>query len=209
MLIRVIRGYNLLNLNSTLCPRWLKVAQKKLDFCPKSGIMPPQRSGDKTNDRSQGKKTKRVAKEQKRVGASRPIDASKSFSPGTCGRGYCNPLVLRRSKHVLHGVGIDKRSSKTSDARQMAENTSKINYPQSRIKWLTGQQNASSIQHPASISESFSQNKPNLPDTKMNVTNVITKEYENAPLRKLAENKPNQTQLSPNMSIWANWKVLR
>jgi len=36
--------------------------------------------------------------------------------------------------------------------------------------------------------------KPNLPDTKMNVNTVLTKEYENSRLHRHAENKPNQTQ---------------
>ena len=38
------------------------------------------------------------------------------------------------------------------------------------------------------------QNKPNLREAKMSVNKVLTREYENSPLRKCAENKPNQTQ---------------
>ena len=53
-------------------------------------------------------------KEQKRIDAcrdlptarraSRPIDVSKSFSPGTCGRGYRNTLILSWSKDVPRGL---------------------------------------------------------------------------------------------------------
>jgi len=39
------------------------------------------------------------------------------------------------------------------------------------------------------------QNKPNLMDTQMNVTKVLTREYENINLHRCAENKPDQTQL--------------
>jgi len=38
------------------------------------------------------------------------------------------------------------------------------------------------------------QNKPNLLDTQMNVNSVLTKHYENVPLRRRRKNKPNQTQ---------------
>ncbi len=40
----------------------------------------------------------------------------------------------------------------------------------------------------------FMQNKPNLPDSQMNVNTVITKDYENERLCRRWENKPNQTQ---------------
>ena len=42
--------------------------------------------------------------------------------------------------------------------------------------------------------ESFMQNKPNLLDTQMNVSSVLTRDYENEPLRRRGENKPKQTQ---------------
>jgi len=38
------------------------------------------------------------------------------------------------------------------------------------------------------------QNKPNLLNNQMNVTEVLTKEYENTRLPRCAENKPKQTQ---------------
>ncbi len=41
-----------------------------------------------------------------------------------------------------------------------------------------------------------SQNKPNLLDAQMNISSVLTKDYENVPLRRRGENKPNQTQFS-------------
>jgi len=44
------------------------------------------------------------------------------------------------------------------------------------------------------IMTSIMQNKPNLLDTQMNVTSFLTKYYENVPLRRCGENKPNQTQ---------------
>ena len=51
----------------------------------------------------------------------------------------------------------------------------------------------------------FMQNKPNLPDAQMDVSSVLTKDYENLPLRRCGENKPNQSQLKPiSMPIKAN-----
>ena len=44
------------------------------------------------------------------------------------------------------------------------------------------------------------QNKPNLPDAQMNLTSLITVDYENKPNWKLDENKPNQSQYKPNQS---------
>jgi len=42
------------------------------------------------------------------------------------------------------------------------------------------------------------QNKPNFPNAQMNVSSVLTKDYENIPFRRCAENKPNQTQFKAN-----------
>ena len=42
------------------------------------------------------------------------------------------------------------------------------------------------------------QNKPNLPDAQMNVSSVITKDYENVHLLGRRKNKPNQTQYKAN-----------
>jgi len=39
-----------------------------------------------------------------------------------------------------------------------------------------------------------SQFKPNLPDAQMNVTSILTKDYENERFCRCGENKPNQTQ---------------
>ena len=39
-----------------------------------------------------------------------------------------------------------------------------------------------------------SQNKPNLLNAQINVSSVLTKDYENVPLRRRAEFKPNQTR---------------
>ena len=39
-----------------------------------------------------------------------------------------------------------------------------------------------------------SQNKPNLLDAQMNISSVLTKDYENERLCRRGENKPNQTQ---------------
>jgi len=40
----------------------------------------------------------------------------------------------------------------------------------------------------------FMQNKPNFPDTQMNVSKVLTRHYENDTAFKVRKNKPNQTQ---------------
>jgi len=42
------------------------------------------------------------------------------------------------------------------------------------------------------------QNKPNLLNAQMNVSKVLTKDYENVRLRRRGENKPNQTQFHPH-----------
>jgi len=44
----------------------------------------------------------------------------------------------------------------------------------------------------------FMQNKPNLPDAQMNVTSVLTKDYENKSNWKLGENKANTKPIKPN-----------
>jgi hypothetical protein len=46
----------------------------------------------------------------------------------------------------------------------------------------------------------FMQNKPNLPDTQMNASPFITKDYENQPRLRTMKNKPNQTQPNPIQS---------
>ncbi len=45
--------------------------------------------------------------------------------------------------------------------------------------------------------ESFMQNKPNLPDAQMNVSSVLTKDYENIANWNLVKTKPIQTQSNP------------
>jgi len=45
----------------------------------------------------------------------------------------------------------------------------------------------------------FMQNKPNLPNAQINVSSVLTKDYENVPLRRCAENKANSKPIKPNL----------
>ena len=45
------------------------------------------------------------------------------------------------------------------------------------------------------------QNKANLMDAQMNLSSVLTKDYENELCRKLQENKPNQTQFLSDIII--------
>ena len=45
----------------------------------------------------------------------------------------------------------------------------------------------------------FMQNKPNLPDAQMNINSLLTKDYENVPLRRRGENKPNTNPIKPNL----------
>ena len=51
-----------------------------------------------------------------------------------------------------------------------------------------------------SDNEKRTQNKPNLLDTQMNITSVKTKDYENEPLCRCGENKPNQTQFQTQLT---------
>jgi len=53
-----------------------------------------------------------------------------------------------------------------------------------------------------------SQNKPNLLDAQMNLNFYLTKDYENVPLRRRGENKPNQTQLQTGHLILICAKIL-
>ena len=46
--------------------------------------------------------------------------------------------------------------------------------------------------------ELIMQNKPNFPDAQMNISSVLTKDYENVPLHRHRQNKANQTQFKPN-----------
>ncbi len=55
------------------------------------------------------------------------------------------------------------------------------------------------------LADCFMQNKANLLDAQMNVNSVLTKYYENVPLRRRGQNKPNQTQ--PVVSLPAVSKV--
>ena len=48
--------------------------------------------------------------------------------------------------------------------------------------------------------ELIMQNKPDFPDAQMNISSVLTKDYENVPLHRHRQNKPNQTQFKPNQS---------
>jgi hypothetical protein len=43
------------------------------------------------------------------------------------------------------------------------------------------------------------QNKANLLDSQMNVSHVLTKDYENVRLHRRGKNKPNQTQFHPEV----------
>ncbi|MFH1881150.1 MAG: hypothetical protein ABIL62_00380, partial [Planctomycetota bacterium] len=45
----------------------------------------------------------------------------------------------------------------------------------------------------------FMQNKPNLLDAQMNVSSIVTKEYENKHNWTLSENKPNSNPIKPNL----------
>jgi hypothetical protein len=47
------------------------------------------------------------------------------------------------------------------------------------------------------------QNKANLPDTQMNVSSVLTKDYENKIVLRLQKNKPNQSQTNSEQ----NWPL--
>ena len=42
------------------------------------------------------------------------------------------------------------------------------------------------------------QNKPNLPDTQMNVSSILTTDYENKSNWTLGQNKPNSNPIKPN-----------
>jgi len=62
----------------------------------------------------------------------------------------------------------------------------------------------------------FMLNKANLPDAQMNVSSFLTKYYENLPLRRRGENKPNlsrrslwRSRIKPNLKIFPAPKGLR
>jgi hypothetical protein len=47
--------------------------------------------------------------------------------------------------------------------------------------------------------ESIMQNKPNLPAPQMNVSSILTKDYENDNTFRLPENKPKTNPIKPNL----------
>ena len=81
------------------------------------------------------------------------------------------------------------RASKTEDSKQ--QNQGGI-YTQTTIEHAT--QLALQLSRILYKSALFSQNKPNFQNAQMNASSVLTKDYENQPLRRLPENKANQTQ---------------
>jgi len=58
---------------------------------------------------------------------------------------------------------------------------------------------STSVENPLQI-DPFMQNKPNLLNAQMNVTSIITKDYENVRLCRRGENKPNTNPIKPNQS---------
>jgi hypothetical protein len=50
----------------------------------------------------------------------------------------------------------------------------------------------------STVPVAFMQNKPNLPNTQINTTSALTKDYRNESLRRHPQNKPKQTQFKPN-----------
>jgi len=73
---------------------------------------------------------------------------------------------------------------------------------------LTNRRNAQKSTGPRTLSMSlgapedlFMQNKANLPDAQMNISSLLTKYYENVPLRRRGENKPNQTQFQTKCTL--------
>jgi len=90
-------------------------------------------------------------KEQKRVGASRPIDDSKSFSPGTCGRAYRNPLILSWSKVVP--CGVEKEQFNNKVCKKLGQNHPKTIMNHNQLPFTNYKHRVSSIQHPVSSIE--------------------------------------------------------
>jgi len=64
-----------------------------------------------------------------------------------------------------------------------------------RISYFASLGTSTSVENPLQISP-FLKNKPNLPDDLMNVTSLITADYENIANSKLGENKPNTKPIS-------------
>ena len=104
-------------------------------------------------------------------------------------------IELRVSGIENRGLFSTKCASSTNYGRRPV---SSIQYRESSIEYPV-----SSIQYRVSSAqkELNMQNKPNLLNTQINVSVVITKYYENIPLSRGAENKPNskpiQTQFQP------------
>ena len=136
---------------------------------------------------------------QKRVGASRPIDISKLFSPGTClpsvvltkdgGRAYCKSLIMSWSKQISHG-GDNITQLQVSSIQNPASS------PERRET-----KHAPRIPNHKKLDLSCLktvQNKPNLKIDHMFVTKVLTSDYDKRTLGGRGKNKPNSNPIKPN-----------
>ncbi len=81
-------------------------------------------------------------------------------------------------------------------ARNFGSSARLLSFPTPEACWCTSRIRERQVTKQLTKITAKMQNKPNLRDAQMNVSAVRTKEYENVPLRRRAENKPNQTQFS-------------
>ncbi len=111
------------------------------------------------------------------------------------------------TREFIRMTGSLRGRAKSSRPRRQVKNARRRGFR--HVENVFGRQRSHRALPPAAIERvigihSFMQNKPNFPDTQMNVSYVLTMDYVNIRLRSRRQNKPNskpiQTQSNPIQS---------
>ena len=105
------------------------------------------------------------------------------------------------TREFIRMTGSLRGRAKSSRPRRQVKNARRRGFR--HVENVFGRQRRHRALQPAAIERviwihSFMQNKPNFLDAQMNVTSLITVEYENIANSKLGENKPNTNPIKPN-----------
>ena len=92
----------------------------------------------------------------------------------------------------------NKPNSKTEDRNQNTEDSKISAKPIPKLRFSVPTNFFYNCRESSTNWPYFLQNKPNLLDAQMNVSSILTKDYENVPLRRRGENKPNSNPIKLN-----------
>ena len=106
------------------------------------------------------------------------------YAIGTCALGIHASFLITVSIYHFLLISVEEKILRTTPALLVPQVSSCLRYV---VEFIPKGGN----NEPFKL---FMQNKPNLLNTQMNITKVLTKEYENIRLLRRAENKPKQTQ---------------